>query len=184
MSPADIQINRVCKRGFGLIELLVAIAVVAVLMAVGIPSFTEVGRRMTVSSNANNMVTALNQAKAEAAKLGVMVGVVGSTNNWTANGWSVLADSNHDNTLTGADTTIAQYPALTAGYTVTTKVTGGADAQIVFGPQGALSPPATSADVNVCRPDSQPAQSLWVHVAASGEITSHKNTTGSPAPGC
>jgi len=172
------------KRGFGLIELLVAIAIVAILTATALPSFREMSRRMNVTENTNNIVAALNTAKSSASKLGAIVGLVGSGNDWSAGGWVVRSDSNFDSTLTSADTLIAQYPALPSGYTLKTKVSGGNDAQIIFGPQGALAAPATAVDVNVCRPDNNPAQSSWVHVAASGLITSHKNTAGSPAPGC
>lgn len=172
------------RRGFGLIELLVALAIVAILTATALPSFREMSRRMNVTENTNNVVAALNTAKSSASKLGAIVGLVGSGNDWSAGGFVVRSDSNYDSTLTAADTLIAQYPALTGGYTLKTKVTGGSDAQIIFGPQGALAAPATAVDVNVCRPDNNPALSTWVHVAASGLITSHKNTAGSPAPGC
>jgi type IV fimbrial biogenesis protein FimT len=170
--------------GFGLIELVVAIAIVAILTAAAMPSLREMGRRMTVTENANNVAGALNAAKSEAVKRGAIAGLVGSGNDWSA-GWVVRADSNLDGTLTSADNPpLSQYGALAQGYSIKTKVSGGTDSQIVFGPQGSLSTPATAADVNVCRPDGQPAQSVWVHVDASGAISSHKDTTGSPAPGC
>ncbi len=98
----------------------------------------ELGRRMTVTENTNDLVGALATAKSEAAKLGVIAGVVGSGNNWSLGGWRVQIDSDGDNALTGADTVVASYAALTNQYTVTTKVTGGADAQVVFSPQGTL----------------------------------------------
>jgi type IV fimbrial biogenesis protein FimT len=169
--------------GFGLIELVVTIAIAAVLVALALPSFREIGMRMNLTSNHNNMVGALTTAKSQAAKLGTIAGVVGGGNDWSG-GWQVLIDSNNDGALTGADTVIASYPALTNQYKVTTKVTGAADAQIVFGPLGTLAAPATQADVNVCRPDHDATQSLWIHVMGSGEIKSQHNTAGSPAPGC
>jgi prepilin-type N-terminal cleavage/methylation domain-containing protein len=184
MSRVDTTGTRTTRRGFGLIELLVAMAIVAILTATALPSFREMSRRMNVSEYTNNVVAALNTAKASATKLGAIVGLVGSGNNWSAGGFVVRADSNYDNTLTTADTLIAQYPALASGYTLKTKVSGGSDAQIIFGLQGSLATPITAVDVNVCRPDANPAQSSWVHVAPSGIITTHKNTAGSPAPGC
>jgi type IV fimbrial biogenesis protein FimT len=193
MARVEFSQRNVAARGFGLIELLVAIAIVAILTAAAVPSFREMSRRMAVSETSINVVAALNSAKSEAVKRGVIAGVVGSGNDWSAAGFQVLADNNRDGTLDGSDATpdasgfsgrIAQYAGLNTGYRLTTKVTGGGDAQVIFGAQGALQTPITQADFNVCRPDSQPLQSTWIHVEASGAISSRKDTTTSPAPGC
>jgi len=171
-------------RGFGLIELFITIAIAAILVSAAVPGFQELTRRMTVSTNTNDMVGALTLAKAEATKRGVIAGVMGSGANWTLGGYAVRVDSNNDNTLTVADELLRTYPAIENQYTVKTKVTGGNDAQIAFTASGSLMLPATAADINVCRPDHQAAQSAWIHVAPSGEITSRRNTASSPAPGC
>ena len=173
------------EHGFGLIELVVTVAIAAVLLALAIPSFREIGIRMNSTENNNDLVGALTTAKSQGVKLGALAGVVGLSggNDWSS-GWQVLVDSNNDNALTSADTVIATYPAVANLYKITTKVTGGADAQIVFGPQGNLMAPATLADINVCRSDHDATLSSWIHVSASGEIKSQHNTTLSPAPGC
>jgi len=187
---SSVEISRLHKssaplRGFGLIELVIALAIVAILAAVALPSFRELGMRMTVSTHTNDLVGALNTARAEAAKRGTAVAVIGSGNNWTAGGWRVVADSNHDGVFSVADTDLSTYGAVDNGYAVKTKVTGGAsDAQIVFGPQGSLASPATRADINVCRPDGHAVQSAWIAISPSGEISSHRDTTGSFAPAC
>ena len=161
-----------------------SVAVLAILTTLAMPSMLEVGRRMTVTEHTNDLVGALATAKSEAAKLGVIAGVVGSGNNWSLNGWMVQVDSNGDNALTGADTVVASYAGLTNQYTVKTKVTGGADAQVVFGPQGTLALPATQADINVCRPDQSPTQSVVDPCdAPSGEITSRHDTSPVAGPG-
>jgi prepilin-type N-terminal cleavage/methylation domain-containing protein len=184
MSVAATYRKPAPARGFTLLEIFIAVAVLGILTILATPSMVEVGRRMTVTEHTNDLVGALTTAKSEAAKLGALSGVVGAGNNWSSGGWQVLVDSNNDNTLTSADTVIATYAALTNQYTVKTKVTGGSDAQVAFNPQGALAAPATQADINVCRPDNQPTQSVWIHVAASGLITSRRDTSLSPAPGC
>ena len=170
-------------RGFGLIELFIAVAVAAILVAAAVPSFAELGRRMTVSTDTNDLVGALTLAKSEATKRGVIAGVMGPSNNWSG-GWAVRVDSNNDNTLTAADELLRSYPAVQNQYAVKTLVTGGNDAQVVFGPTGSLVTPATRADINVCRPDHEAAQSAWINVRPSGEISSRRNTASSPAPAC
>lgn len=178
--------QRARAGGFSLLELFIAVAVLAILTVLAVPSMVEVGRRMTVTEHTNDLVGALTAAKSEAAKRGVIAGVVGTGNDWSAGGWKVYVDSNNDGTLTSGDTVIGSYGAVADNYTVKTKVTGGADAQIVFNALGSLSTPATQADVNVCRPDHEAAQSAWIHVSASGAITSRRDTSaaGDPAPGC
>lgn len=185
MSAAGSSRKPVPARGFSLLELFVAVAVLAILTTLATPSMVELGRRMTITEHTNDLVGALTTAKSEAAKRGVIVGVVGASNDWSG-GWQVYVDSNNDGALTGTDTVIGTYAALTNSYAVKTKVTGGADAQVVFNALGALSTPATQADINVCRPDHLAAQSTWIHVSASGAITSRRDTSaaGDPAPGC
>lgn len=173
------------ELGFGLIELVVTIAIAAILMALALPSFREIGIRMNETSNNNNLVGALTTAKSEAVKLGTIAGLVSISGgaDWST-GWRVLIDSNNDGALTSADTVIATYPALTNQYTVETKVTGSGNGQVIFSSLGYLSAPATLVDINVCRPDHNATDSLWIHVTASGEVKSQHNTSTSPAPGC
>ena len=67
MSAVDSAGMRAGRLGFGVIELMVAVAIVAILTATALPSFREMGRRMTVTSTTNDLVGALAMARAEAA---------------------------------------------------------------------------------------------------------------------
>jgi prepilin-type N-terminal cleavage/methylation domain-containing protein len=188
MTAAESPPNNALSRGFSLLEIVIAIAVLAILTAAAMPSMVELGRRMTISGHTNDLVGALTAAKSEAAKRGTVagVGLVGGSSDWST-GWQVYADSNSDGQLTGTDTVLGSYAALADNYSVKTKVTNGAsDALVMFSAQGSLATPATQVDINVCRPDGEAAQSVWIHVGASGEITSQRNTSSSNdlAPGC
>ncbi|MFU8819991.1 MAG: GspH/FimT family pseudopilin [Gammaproteobacteria bacterium] len=86
---------KVC-RGFTLLELMVAIAVLAILATVGVPSFRDLIQNNRVTTQTNELVTALNFARAEAVKRGrtVRVTVTQAAPGWTA---TVFLDPAGDN---------------------------------------------------------------------------------------
>ncbi|PZO09697.1 MAG: pre-pilin like leader sequence [Lysobacteraceae bacterium] len=93
--------------GFTLIELMVALAVAAVLTAVALPSFNDLLRGNRVSSTSNNLLTAINLARSEAIKTNRGGGVCASTDGstcstvataWTS-GWIVWADLDNSGAL-------------------------------------------------------------------------------------
>lgn len=63
------------SRGFTLIELLITIAILAILLGVGIPSFVDYIRNSRVSTQVNELATALNTARSEAIARGVPVSI-------------------------------------------------------------------------------------------------------------
>lgn len=96
-------------NGFTLIELMVTIAIAAILMMVAVPSFTEFQRNAQLTSFANNMLASINAAKGEAMKRGgniVIAPLVGS--DW-ASGMTVFVDKNNNRTYeSGTDVLIQQ----------------------------------------------------------------------------
>ena len=66
-------------NGFTLLELMTAIAVMAVLLSVGVPSFIQIVRNNRITAQTNEMVAALNIARSESIKRGIPVSVCSST---------------------------------------------------------------------------------------------------------
>lgn len=160
--------------GFTLVELLIAVALVAILTAIALPSFREFSIRMQVTELTNDLVHDLNIARSEAVKRGTDVVVEASTT-WSG-GWVVKA---------GADK-ISEHAAIDPRYNIQTASSGGGtDDIITFQPAGNLKS-ATAFDFNVCRPTAQAdaGESRRITVLGSGSISSRRDISGSPAGGC
>lgn len=118
-------------RGFTLIELMVTISVLAIVLAVAVPSFQDMVRRNRLTSDTNNLVSALATARSEAIKRGSVVTVCKTSNpdaatptcatgaSW-ANGWIVFTDTGTRGTVDGTDVRLKiQQPAGAGGPTIT-----------------------------------------------------------------
>ena len=172
-------------RGFSMIELLITVALVAILTALALPSFRELLIGMNVTTLTNDLVAALNTAKVEAVKRGLPVAVVSNSNGseWTS-GWKIKADTARDGSYA---TTLAEHDAVKATYSVFAKATGsgGNDSRAAFSPVGTLQS-ATAFDFSVCRPvvNAKITESRRINVGGGGTISSRRDVTGSPAGTC
>ena len=76
-------------RGFTLLELLVTLAVVAIVTAIAAPSFNDVIERQRVRSAADTLRSTIDLARSEAVKRNAVVSVSRIGDNWNK-GWQVL----------------------------------------------------------------------------------------------
>lgn len=84
------------SHGVTLLELLVTVAVLAIIVAVGVPGLHNLVQNNRATGHANELVTALNFARSEAIRRGARVTICASANgtscgggDWSA-GWVVL----------------------------------------------------------------------------------------------
>ncbi|MBI4983929.1 MAG: GspH/FimT family pseudopilin [Rhodocyclales bacterium] len=75
-------------RGFTLVELLVALAVLAILLMVAMPAFNNLIVSQRVKTASFDLVAGLSYARSEAVKQNGTVTLTPSGGNW-ANGWTV-----------------------------------------------------------------------------------------------
>jgi type IV fimbrial biogenesis protein FimT len=83
----------VATGGFTLIELMVTIALIAILMAVAVPSFVTYQRNSELTSFTNTLLAGINAARGEAIKRGRNAMVIPIDADWNK-GWVVFVDVN------------------------------------------------------------------------------------------
>ena len=92
-----MTVNRLASLGFTLIELMVTLAIVAVLMAVATPSFISFQRNAELSAFANTLLSAVNTARSEAMKRGRHTMVIPADATDWQTGWIVFVDVDRSN---------------------------------------------------------------------------------------
>ena len=161
--------RRAHARGFTIIELMTALVIAAILMAVAIPSFRNASLGSQLSAAANNLLASVQLARSEAIKRNVAVTLCASANGTTCaggggweQGWVVRA----------AAEVIQSQQALPDGYLVTQ---AGGTVPLNFQPIGIG---ATAAAFTVCRDDPDGSQERVVTVRAAGSAYVTRTETG------
>lgn len=124
------------QHGFTLIELIITLAVAAVVLTIGVPSFQEAMRNYRVTSVTNQLITALNLARSTAIKENVRVvlckantstntlptacALSGSATPGYEQGWIVFVDTDNSGDLNGAEVIISSSEPASSGAVVIT----------------------------------------------------------------
>jgi type IV fimbrial biogenesis protein FimT len=127
--------SRRTAAGFTLLELMITLTVAAIIISIGVPSFSSFIANTRATTYTNDLVLALNLARGEATRRGVPVRACSSTDATTCNGtddwstgWIVLAPG---------PVVIRTWGALDGGPNVI--AAPGGETQVQFQPRGALA---------------------------------------------
>ena len=99
---------RQSDRGFTIFELMVVLAIAAILVVVAVPSFTSILAMMRVKTLAGEIQSALTNARSESMKRNASVSVTPAASGWQG-GWTVIT------AVAGTPSTIQQRDAMTTG---------------------------------------------------------------------
>jgi type IV fimbrial biogenesis protein FimT len=111
------------QRGFTLLELIVAVTLASIVLAMGVPSFQEFRRNARLTSAANEYLGAAFTARAEALKRQVPMAVCPSNNptaagaacsNGDFTGWIAFVDTNNDCLRTAGEAVVRSQATLDA----------------------------------------------------------------------
>jgi type IV fimbrial biogenesis protein FimT len=148
--------HRMAGSGFTLVELMVTVAVMAILLGIAVPSYNDATLNSKLNSYANNLAASALAARSEAIKRNAAVTLCVSTDGATCatsggweQGWIVMCKTNGNNTCNAAGTSVLvlqREPAAMTGLKITE--TSGALRLLAFQPTGVG---ATSASMTVCR---------------------------------
>lgn len=122
-------------RGVTLIELMVTIAIAAIMLAIGIPSFQAFFTNNRIATAAIDLTSDLNMARSEAVRRGLQVSVRNSNGggDW-GGGWTMFVDSDRDGALDAGEETLRVGAATSGGVTI--RGSGNYSNFIAFTPAG------------------------------------------------
>lgn len=138
--------------GFTLVEVMVAMAIIAIIAGIAIPNLRQFMDKTRVSTHANDLMSDLNLARMESGNRGQQITVCGSTDGSTctgdATGWSsgriVFVDADKDGSRSNSETLLLKGNPVDSSISIT--VSGFPNTSYVgFLPYGGLNPSGTGA---------------------------------------
>ncbi len=182
--------------GFTLIELIIVVALAAIMMTLAVPSFQNIAANNRITSHTNELVMAISMGRSEAVKRNVRVILCrsanptapapqcgGSANTWTS-GWLLFASGDTNNTYQAAvDTLIRVGEAARTGIQIRTN--GTADDNLEINSNGTTNEAGGTAAFAICddRDGDGDFDEQWgrqIQVSPSG----HVRLIRAPIPNC
>lgn len=157
-------------NGFTLVELLVTLAIAAILTTIALPSFQEMIANNRISSVSNELLTSISTARTEAIKRGRSVTIQSNQGNTWEGGWQIFIDGNNNNSYDAGETLIQTYQSRASAATV--RLASNPVAFITFGATGALSSPIAGLSFKICDSSAVVRRARGILLGPQGQASS------------
>lgn len=169
-----LKTGEASTAGFSLVELMITLAVLAVLITLAVPSFTSLVNSNRLAAQANELVAGLQEARLESLRSNRRVTVCRSTNGTTCNTaagatwgrWISFVDTNGNAVVDGGETLLrsSSVKAPVQLRSTAQALTFRADGMVRNNTSGAL----VDNTFDVCIPTTQPADNKRAVTLAGG----------------
>lgn len=160
-------------HGFTAIELLVSIAVLAILLTLAAPNLSQFVSSNRLTSQANSLVGDILLARSESATRGTQVVLCTSTTGtgcsstagWS-DGWIVFSDTNNNAVVDSGEAILKSSSALDSA----SLTEAGSANKLAFRPYGGLNP-AASKDFKLCSTSSSTGRQIFLAATGRPRVT-------------
>lgn len=182
MRKTLLPTHRLTPGGFTVIELMITLALIAILLALAAPSLQEAMMSIRITGHTNDLMADLAVARSEAVKRNVPVVLCSSTDGRTCaataswnQGWIVYPDVDATGTQNGADeAALKTRGALQGSPTLTLNCVGASDKSVTYKSTGMSKLPFSRFTLCDSRTTANAGRTITINT--TGRVVSAKAT--------
>ncbi len=133
---AGSQLRRSCRGGYTLVELMIALALLAIILARAVPGFVELIERQKISVTTADLLTAIQLTRAEAIRRGQRVDLVPADGVDWSSGWVIFIDGNRNRRVDAGEVVILVHDAVARGIAINSAMTDNSATYIAYAASG------------------------------------------------